>query len=95
VLHHIAWSINSVCHVFGRQRYTTKDHSTNFAPFAILSFGESWRNFHPAQPCAARHGSARHQIDSSAPVIRFFEKFGWATSVRWPDRARLARWIAP
>ena len=90
VLHHITWSINSVCHVFGRQPYTTKDHSTNFAPLAILSFGESWHNFHHAQPRAARHGAAPHQIDSSARVIRLFEKFGWATNVRWPDPVRLA-----
>ena len=59
VLHHITWSINSVCHVFGRQPFTTKDHSTNFAPLAILSFGESWHNFHHAQPCAARHARRR------------------------------------
>ncbi len=95
VLHHVTWSVNSVCHVFGRQPYTTKDHSTNFAPLAILSFGESWHNFHHAQPCAARHGAAPHQIDSSARVIRLFEKFGWATNVRWPDRARLAASTAP
>jgi stearoyl-CoA desaturase (delta-9 desaturase) len=95
VLHHVTWSINSVCHVFGRQPYTTKDHSTNFAPLAILSFGESWHNFHHAQPCAARHGAAPHQIDSSARVIRLFEQFGWATNVRWPDRARLAVSTAP
>jgi stearoyl-CoA desaturase (Delta-9 desaturase) len=95
VLHHVTWSINSVCHVFGRQPYTTKDHSTNFAPLAILSFGESWHNFHHAQPSAARHGVAPHQIDSSAEVIRLFEKFGWATNVRWPDRARLPVSTAP
>lgn len=89
VLHHVTWSINSVCHVFGRQPYTTKDHSTNFAPLAILSFGESWHNFHHAQPCSARHGAAPHQIDSSARVIRLFEQFGWATNVRWPNQARL------
>jgi fatty-acid desaturase len=95
VLHHVTWSINSVCHVVGRQPYTTKDHSTNFAPLAILSFGESWHNFHHAQPCAARHGAAPHQIDSSARVIRVFEQFGWATNVRWSDRARLAASITP
>jgi stearoyl-CoA desaturase (Delta-9 desaturase) len=90
VLHHVTWSINSVCHVFGRRPYTTKDRSTNFAPLAILSFGESWHNFHHSQPCAARHGAAPHQIESSARVIRLFEQFGWATNVRWPDRTRLA-----
>ena len=95
VLHHVTWSINSVCHVFGGQPYTTKDRSTNFAPLAILSFGESWHNFHHAQPCAARHGAAPHQIDSSARVIRLFEQFGWATKVHWPDRARLAVSTAP
>jgi stearoyl-CoA desaturase (delta-9 desaturase) len=95
VLHHVTWSINSVCHVFGRRPYKTNDHSTNFAPLAILSFGESWHNFHHAQPCSARHGAAPHQIDSSARVIRLFEQFGWATNVRWPDRARLTASIGP
>ena len=72
-----------------------KDRSTNFVPLAIVSFGESWHNFHHAQPCAARYGAVPHQIDSSARLIRLFEQFGWATNVRRPDTTRHAASTAP
>jgi stearoyl-CoA desaturase (delta-9 desaturase) len=84
VLHHVTWSINSICHVFGRRPFETNDRSTNFAPLALLSFGESWHNFHHSSPSAARHGALPGQIDTSASIIRFFEWIGWATRVRWP-----------
>jgi stearoyl-CoA desaturase (delta-9 desaturase) len=86
VLHHVTWSVNSICHVFGRQPFTDKDASRNFAPLAVLSFGESWHNFHHAHPSSARHGALPHQIDTSAEIIRLFERAGWATKVRWPTR---------
>ena len=57
---------------------------------AILSFGESWHNFHHAHPASARHGALPHQIDPPAAVIRLFERAGWATDVRWPTEAQLA-----
>ncbi|MGQ0824643.1 MAG: acyl-CoA desaturase [Actinomycetota bacterium] len=88
LLHHVTWSINSICHVFGPRPFVTRDRSTNFAPLAVLSFGESWHNFHHAQPSSARHGVLRHQLDSSARLIRLFEQAGWATKVRWPTTAR-------
>jgi stearoyl-CoA desaturase (delta-9 desaturase) len=84
VLHHVTWSVNSVCHVFGRRPFKTKDRSTNFGPLAIFSFGEAWHNFHHAHPSSARHGALPHQIDTSAEIIRLFERAGWATKVRWP-----------
>jgi stearoyl-CoA desaturase (Delta-9 desaturase) len=87
VLHHVTWSVNSVCHVFGRRPFKTKDRSANFGPLAIFSFGEAWHNFHHAHPSSARHGALPHQIDSSAEIIRLFERAGWATRVRWPSRA--------
>ncbi len=89
LLHHVTWSVNSVCHVFGRRPFTTKDRSTNFAPLAVLSFGESWHNLHHAFPSSARHGALRGQVDSSARLIRVFEQIGWATKVRWPTVDRL------
>ena len=91
VLHHVTWSVNSICHVFGRQPFTQKDRSTNFAPLALLSFGESWHNFHHAHPSAARHGALPRQLDTSASLIRMFERLGWATKVRWPTVAQLGR----
>jgi stearoyl-CoA desaturase (delta-9 desaturase) len=90
LLHHVTWSVNSICHMFGKQPATQKDHSTNFAPLAIISFGESWHNFHHAHPASARHGALPHQIDPSAALIRLFERAGWATQVRWPTMAQLA-----
>ena len=84
VLHHVTWSVNSVCHVFGRRPNQTNDRSTNFAPLALLSFGEAWHNFHHAHPASARHGAFPGQLDSSAEIIRLFERAGWATKVRWP-----------
>jgi stearoyl-CoA desaturase (delta-9 desaturase) len=90
LLHHVTWSVNSICHMFGRRSFTTTDHSRNSWSLALLSFGDSWHNFHHACPSAARHGALRHQLDSSAAVIRLFERLGWATRVRWPTPARIA-----
>jgi stearoyl-CoA desaturase (Delta-9 desaturase) len=88
LLHHVTWSVNSICHMFGDQPATTADESRNFAPLAIISFGESWHNFHHAHPACARHGALRHQIDPSAAVISLFERLGWVTNVRWPSAAQ-------
>jgi stearoyl-CoA desaturase (delta-9 desaturase) len=90
LLHHVTWSINSICHVFGRRPFASNDRSSNFAPLALLSFGESWHNFHHASPSSARHGALPGQVDSAAALIRVFERFGWATNVRWPSASRIA-----
>jgi stearoyl-CoA desaturase (delta-9 desaturase) len=92
LLHHVTWSVNSVGHLFGRRPFVTNDRSTNFAPLALLSFGESWHNFHHACPSSARHGAQPHQLDSSAALIRLLERAGWATKVRWPTPDRLAQY---
>jgi stearoyl-CoA desaturase (delta-9 desaturase) len=89
-LHHVTWSVNSVCHMFGKQPATQRDHSTNVALLSLVSFGESWHNFHHAHPSSARHGALAHQIDVSAALIRCFERLGLATDVRWPTRAQVA-----
>ena len=91
VLHHVTWSINSLCHTFGNRPFKTRDKSTNLWWLAVLSMGESWHNLHHAEPTAARHGVERGQVDGSARVIWVFEKLGWATEVRWPTRERLAK----
>ena len=92
LLHHVTWSINSVCHVVGNRPFVSpgRDRATNFWPLAILSAGESWHNLHHADPTCARHGVLRGQIDLSARVIWLFEKLGWARDVKWPDPVRLA-----
>jgi stearoyl-CoA desaturase (delta-9 desaturase) len=90
LLHHVTWSINSVCHVFGAEQFSTRDKSRNVWWLAIPSFGESWHNLHHADPTCARHGALRGQLDPSARVIRWFERLGWAYDVRWPNQSRLA-----
>jgi len=81
VLHHVTWGTNSLCHTFGKQPFGSKDRSTNFAPLALLNFGDAWHNAHHAFPRSARHGIEAGQIDLSAEVIRIFERLGWATGV--------------
>jgi stearoyl-CoA desaturase (Delta-9 desaturase) len=91
LLHHVTWSVNSICHMIGDRPYAARDKSANFWPLAILSCGESWHNSHHADPTGARHGVRPGQIDISARLIWIFEKLGWATQVRWPKPERLAR----
>jgi len=90
LLHHVTWSINSVCHVVGDRPFHSRDRAANFWPLALLSFGESWHNSHHADPTCARHGVLRGQIDPSARLIWLFERLGWAHDVRWPNPGRLA-----
>jgi stearoyl-CoA desaturase (delta-9 desaturase) len=89
LLHHVTWSINSICHAIGRRPFKSRDRSGNVWWLAVLSFGESWHNLHHADPTCARHGVLPGQVDSSARAIWVFEKLGWATNVRWANPARL------
>ena len=96
LVHHTTWSINSICHVWGRRPFKSRDHSGNVAWLAVLSGGESWHNLHHSEPTSARHGVLHGQVDSSARIIELFEWFGWATDVRWPKQSRLqARLVDP
>jgi stearoyl-CoA desaturase (delta-9 desaturase) len=76
VLHHVTYSINSLCHFFGRRRFPTDDESRNLLWLAPLSFGESWHNNHHAFPTSAMHGMRRWEVDFSALVIVVLEKLG-------------------
>jgi stearoyl-CoA desaturase (delta-9 desaturase) len=81
VLHHVTYSINSLCHFFGRRRFDTPDESRNLAWLAPLSFGEAWHNNHHAFPTSASHGMRRRELDTSAAVIRVLERLGLAWDV--------------
>jgi stearoyl-CoA desaturase (delta-9 desaturase) len=76
VLHHATYSINSLCHFFGRRSYDTSDESRNLLWLAPFTFGESWHNNHHAFPTSAAHGLRPWQIDFSAMVIRGLERLG-------------------
>jgi stearoyl-CoA desaturase (delta-9 desaturase) len=90
VLHHVTWSINSICHAAGNRPFRSRDKSGNVWWLAPVSFGESWHNLHHSDPTCARHGVLRGQIDTSARLIWLFEKLGWVEAVRWPVTERLA-----
>jgi stearoyl-CoA desaturase (delta-9 desaturase) len=90
LLHHVTWSINSICHTWGNRPFVTKDRAVNVWWLAVISMGESWHNLHHADPTCARHGVDKGQLDSSARLIAVFEKLGWARDVRWPKPERLA-----
>ncbi len=87
--HHVTWATNSLCHMIGKQPFNSADAARNVPALAVVSMGESWHNAHHAFPSLARMGVDRLQIDTSARLIRVFEKLGWATRVRWPNPARL------
>jgi stearoyl-CoA desaturase (Delta-9 desaturase) len=88
VLHHATYSINSICHVFGRRRFATDDESRNVFWLALPSLGEAWHNNHHAFPTSAAHGLRRRELDLSALVIRGLESCGLAWDVKRvaPDR---------
>jgi stearoyl-CoA desaturase (Delta-9 desaturase) len=90
VLHHVTFSVNSLCHFFGRQPYPTGDESRNLAWLALLTMGESWHNNHHAFPTSARHGLRRWELDGSGAVIWALEKLGLAWDVVRISPARMA-----
>jgi stearoyl-CoA desaturase (delta-9 desaturase) len=91
VLHHVTYSINSLCHFFGRRTYATGDHSRNLAWLAPLSLGEAWHNNHHAFPTSAFHGFGLRQFDISGLVIRAMERLGLCWDVVRVSPERRAR----
>jgi stearoyl-CoA desaturase (delta-9 desaturase) len=95
VVHHVTYSINSLCHFFGRQRFDTGDESRNLAWLAPLSLGEAWHNNHHAFPTCAEHGLRRWELDPSALLIRALERLGLAWDVVRVTPERQAAKLAP
>ncbi len=89
-VHHVTWSINSVCHIWGARPYKSHDESRNNVIMGVLGLGEGWHNNHHAFPASARHGLAWWQFDISYIVIRGMEMLGLARRVRVPDAVRMA-----
>ena len=88
ILHHVTWSVNSVCHFFGRRRFATEDESTNVTWVALLSFGEGWHHNHHAFPRSAKHGLRWYEPDVSGSIIRTLERVGlvWNVVTITPER---------
>jgi stearoyl-CoA desaturase (Delta-9 desaturase) len=90
LLHHVTWSINSVCHFHGARRFDVDDHSTNVFWLALPSLGEAWHHNHHAFPRSAAHGLHAWELDPSAAVIAVMERVGLVSDVVriGPERQR-------
>jgi stearoyl-CoA desaturase (delta-9 desaturase) len=87
LVHHVTWSVNSVCHIWGGRPFRTGDHSRNNFLFGVLAMGEGWHNNHHAFPTSARHGLRWWQVDVSYWFIRALEMLALAWKVRTPAQA--------
>jgi stearoyl-CoA desaturase (Delta-9 desaturase) len=94
LVHHVTWSINSICHFFGRRRFETDDHSTNVFWLALPSLGEAWHHNHHAFPRSAFHGLRWYELDPSGWLILGMARIGLARDVvrvsSEGERAKLA-----
>ena len=84
LVHHVTWSVNSVCHFWGSRPFHTHDQSRNNPVFGLLALGEGWHNNHHAFPASARHGLHWWQFDASYWMIRILERLRLASKVRVP-----------
>ncbi len=89
-IHHVTWSVNSICHLWGTRPFRSNDESRNNPIVGVLALGEGWHNNHHAFPASARHGLAWWQIDISYLVIKAMEKLGLVWNVRVPAPERIA-----
>ena len=97
LLHHVTFSINSLCHFFGRRPFSTADQSRNLAWLAPLAFGEAWHNNHHAFPTSARHGLGRWQVDPGAWLITALERchLAWDVVRIGPERQQTRAVVDP
>jgi stearoyl-CoA desaturase (delta-9 desaturase) len=89
-LHHVTFSINSICHYFGKRPFEVPDESTNNWLLSVISLGEAWHNNHHAFPTSARHGLLPGQPDPSGALIRVLEKLRCASAVKHPTEKQMA-----
>ena len=89
--HHVTWSVNSICHFFGKRPFTTSDQSTNNWVLALPSLGESWHHNHHVFPTSAFHGLSWRQVDLSGWMIAVWEKIGLVRNVRKPTTEQIGR----
>ena len=85
LVHHVTWSVNSVCHLWGKRPYPSGDHSRNNFVFGVLALGEGWHNNHHAFPTSARHGLRWWEFDASYWIIRGLAALGLVWKVRVPS----------
>ncbi len=90
LLHHVTWSINSICHFYGKEQYRARDESRNVWPMSAISFGEAWHNNHHAFPWSARLGLRGWQIDPGWYAIRLLKAVRLVGRVKVPTREQMS-----
>ncbi len=90
VVHHVTWSVNSICHLWGTKPFDSHDESRNNALVGVLAMGEGWHNNHHAFPHSARHGLRWWEFDLTYIIIRAMKVVGMATEVRLPTKEKVA-----
>lgn len=88
-VHHVTWSVNSVCHLWGSRPFESHDESRNNAVMGVLAMGEGWHNTHHAFPASARHGLSRRELDVTYWFIRLLAALGLASDIKLPPKARI------
>ena len=94
LVHHVTWSINSVCHLWGTRPFKSHDRSRNNFLFGVVGLGEGWHNNHHAFPTSARHGLRWWELDISYWIIRTLGLFGLAWSIKVPSSDRVSAQLA-
>jgi len=95
VFQHATFAVNSICHMFGRRDYRSRDESRNVWYLAPFSLGESWHNNHHAFPASAKHGLGRRQLDISWLTISMLQRLGLVWNVKRPTAEQRARRAVP
>jgi stearoyl-CoA desaturase (delta-9 desaturase) len=95
LVHHVTWSINSICHFFGSRRFETGDHSTNVFWLALPSLGEAWHHNHHAFPRSANNGLRWYEIDISGMLILALGRLGLAWDIVTIDATQQQSKLAP
>jgi len=91
LLHHVTWSINSICHFFGTRPFESHDEARNNFAMALLGFGEGWHNAHHAFPASARHGLRWWEFDLSWITIKAMSLLGLARDIKLPSPTQMSR----
>ena len=86
LVHHVTWSVNSSCHIWGFRPYKSDDQSRDNPVFGVLAMGEGWHATHHAFPTSARHGLRWWQPDASYWFIRALQLVGLAWNVKVPSK---------
>jgi stearoyl-CoA desaturase (Delta-9 desaturase) len=91
LVHHVTWSVNSACHMWGKRPFKSNDESRNNFLFGVLAMGEGWHNTHHAFPTSARHGLRWWQLDVSYWIIKMLAFCGLAWNIKLPSKESLLK----